>query len=271
MAMIHLGDHSDQAQAPAGAAKGLVQRNLATHPKGCYATIPVAGLQPMSDEDIIAAIARKNADRSWLSDLREIGNNGQRIPSRDQNGRGYCWQHSGVSAMLLCRARDHSPYADLSAYGPSCIIKNFADQGGWGAEGAAFLSGELASKFGGRMGCPTSKTWPQQGVSRSYDKPETWEEAKLYAITLRFTDIPDSDHRLAATYIIHDVPVIFDINAWSHSVCGCKVTSWGTSRSQRKFQQWNSWGESWSENGMGEISGSYLPNDMVAVDSVRVG
>ena len=263
MPMIHLGDHSDVAHAapPSGAMKGLDPRNYATHPKGFYAAIPMAKIQPMSDEDIIAAIKRKDADRSWLTDLRNIGNNGKRIPSRDQDGEPYCWMHSGVSCAILCRARDHSPYADLSAFGPACMIKNYRSEGGWSAEGVAFLADR---------GCPTSKTWAQQSKKKANDNPATWEEAALYRVTLKFADIPENDTRLAATYIIHNVPCTLDINAWRHAVAGVRVKSWSSSRSGQKFEIWNSWGDSWSEDGIGEISGSYLPNDMVAVDSVML-
>jgi hypothetical protein len=262
MAWIHLGDHSDPSHGdpPPGCAKGLVKRNYATHPKGCYASIPVATMTPMSDADIVAAIARKDADKSWLTDLRDIGNFGKQIPSLGQNGKGYCWAHDPVSGVLLCRARDHSPFADLSAFAVACIIKGYRDEGGWAAEACDFIA---------TRGVPTSQFWPQRSMARANDNPATWANAATHKITLKFADIQAQDWRMAATYIINDIPVTFDIDAWSHSVIGCRVKAW---LPKPVFTIWNSWlDDGFGIAGMGDVSGAYLPNDMVAVDSVSVG
>src|SRR5690349_20661382 len=88
-------------------------RNFITHPQRYYSNIPKSTRKLYTDDEIQAAIKRKNAERSWLSDLRDVGDNGKPIPSRDQDGYGYCWAHSTVCAMLLARARDGQPYADL--------------------------------------------------------------------------------------------------------------------------------------------------------------
>src|ERR1019366_1033228 len=92
-------------------ARGLRPRNYSSHPVGCYSSIPpYFGITLMTDDEIQAAIIRKNAEKSWLSDLRMVGMFGGMVPSRDQDGKGYCWAHSGVSANLLVRARDNQPY-----------------------------------------------------------------------------------------------------------------------------------------------------------------
>jgi hypothetical protein len=210
-----------------------------------------------TDDEIQAAIKRKDAERSWLSDLRDVGNNGKPIPSRDQDGYGYCWAHSTVSAMLLARARDGQPYADLSAFAIACIIKNFRDQGGWGAESADFAA---------KRGCPTSEFWPQQSTKRTNDNPQTWENAALNKITLAFDDMQPNDDRAMASALIDDDPCVVDFNWWSHSVCACRLVSWNP----LSIWIWNSWGDSWSQNGMGVLSGRKAsPDGIVGVSILR--
>lgn len=248
----HVGDDGQERM------RGLIPRNYSTHPVGCYKSIPpMFGMPLMTDDEIQAAIIRKNAEKSWLSDLRDVGMFGQPIPSRDQNGRGYCWFHSGTSANLLVRARDNQPYADLSAYAGACIIKGYRDEGGWGAEGVDW---QVAN------GCPTSKTWPQQGTSRSYDTPAMRAEAALYKPVGIWADMQPNDDRALATCLCKNDPVVVDLNWWSHSVCACRLVSW----KPLSIWIWNSWGDSWSNNGMGVLSGSKAsPDGQVALMTVR--
>jgi hypothetical protein len=213
------------------------------------------------------------ASKSRLSDIR--GN----IPSRDQNGRGYCWMHSGVSALLLLRARDNQPYADLSAYGPSCLIKNYRDEGGWGAAGLEWLV---------QHGCPTSKTWPQKSTARSNDTPAMRAEMNKYKVLEGYWDLDAAAHSRnlsfaqTITLLLCRIPVIQDHNWWGHSICGADpvdgAQQWGLSRAETgkllamsEFDAvwgmtdpvlagtgiliWNSWGEGWGERGMGLLSG----------------
>lgn len=240
-------------------------------------------------------IAQKTAEKSWLRDLRDRGNNGQRIPSRDQNGRGYCWVHSGVGAMLLCRARDNQPYLDLSAYGPACKVKNFRDEGGWGAQGVDFLT---------NTGCPTSKTWPQQGTDRSLDNPTTWAEAGKYKVDEAWNDLSLAQYDRNLTFaqvvtcLLANIPVVLDFNWWGHSVVGASLKDgvrvfndgelrlesgklptvqefgrlWGMNdpvTAGTGVTIWNSWGDSWGDAGMGDLSASKsVPDGSVAVRSV---
>ncbi len=238
--------------------RGLIPRNYSSHPLGCYASIPpLTGIPLMTDDEIQAAIVRKNAEKSWLSDAREVGMYGSRIPSRDQNGKGYCWFHSGVSANLLVRARDNQPYADLSAYAGACIIKNYRDEGGWGAEGVDWQQAN---------GVPTSKTWPQQSMSRSNDTPAMRAEAALYKPTGVWADMKPKDNRALATCLCKNDPVVVDFDWWSHSICAMKLISWNP----LSILIWNSWGDSWSENGAGVLSGSKAsPDGQVALITVR--
>lgn len=191
-----------------------------------------------------------------------------------------CWRHSGTSAHLLIRARDDQPYLDLSPYAGACRIKNYRDEGGWGAQGVDDIMDN---------GDPTAEFWPQRAVSRQYDNANTWANAKLHRFTEGFIDMgsPQYDRTLTfnqvITCLLSRIPVVVDFNWWSHSVCAADAVN-GTSQmgitraESGKLMQlqefdaywginnpvtggiairiWNSWGDSWSTNGMGVLTGS---------------
>lgn len=275
---------------------GTIPRDFSTHPEGCYkwAAPPTFPLYPQSDWDKI--IADKQAAKAELRDIiLKGGPNGGPIPPRDQGRRGYCWQHSGVSAMMVWRAIMNLPYADLSAYGPSCRDKNFRDEGGWGAQGVDNLM---------KWGCPTSATWPQKAVDRSLDNPTTWAEAANYKVTAQWADMSKAqyDRNLAfqqyCTLNLSGGPTVDDYNWQAHSVNGLDVVSgrsmrnctrstdsgkllqladfdlvWGMNNpvtggyGRRIFNSWGGWGD----NGMGVYTGNQaIPDGGVGIISVSL-
>jgi hypothetical protein len=262
--------------------KGLIPRNYEKHPVGSLKGIVSAVQMPTIPRDQWAGIvAHKAQARTRLSDQRNRGNKGKTIPSRDQNGRGYCWNHSPVSAHLLHRAKLGLPYVDLSAYAGACIIKNFRDQGGWGAHGLEWMV---------EHGCPTSKTWPQQGTSRNLVNDAMWKEAARYKVTGVIADLQAAvyDRNLSwdqqVTCLLNNWPTIIDLNWWGHSIAGADVENGvnlfdqgvrGDSGKLATAQEWdvvweyntdfgeyggfgvriwNSWGDKWSQNGMGILT-----------------
>jgi hypothetical protein len=272
-------------------AKGLIPRNYATHPTGFYAgEVPydAVAMPLITDaQEIRTRLKDMEEGKYRLSDFCRRGNNGQPIPARDQNGRGYCWIHSGCSALIAVRARDNMPYADLSAYAGACLIKNYRDEGGWGAQGLDWIM---------ERGLPTSQYWPQRSVSRNNDKPETWENAKNYRFTEGWIDTgAQYDRNLSfqqvVTCLLLQIPVIVDFNWWGHSVCALDVVdgtqqrdavkaSSGKRMTTKQFEDFwgvntlttgfsirifNSWGDSWGDGGMGVLTGTKaIPNGATA-------
>lgn len=265
--------------------KGLIPRDWTAHPQGIYkgetGMHAVPDLPSFDASDFPRMIDDQLKESRRLSDFRAIrGPSNGLIPSRDQNGRGYCWRHSGTSAHLLLRAVQNEPYVDLSAYAGACMIKRYRDEGGWGAQGLDDIM---------ERGDPSSQFWPQQSTSRSNDNPATWENAKLHRITEGFIDLgsPQYDRNLTVnqmiTCLLCCIPVVVDFNWWSHSVCAMdavngksqwKVTRnivsgklmklaefesfWGmhTVMAGIAIRIWNSWSDSWSEKGSGLLTGS---------------
>lgn len=269
---------------------GTVPRDWARHPCGFSPFAPASSITPVPRSEWSERIRDKVARKAQLSDLRNVGMpDGTPIPSRDQNGYGYCWAHSTTSAAVLRRCRDHLPYADLSAYAIACIIKNYRDEGGWNAESMEFLA---------KRGCPTSEFWPQRSVNSQNDNPKTWENAALHKDT-DWADIPESNNcfDVLATYLLNNIPCPSDFNWWSHSVCSTDLVDgaslYGRMRgmdsgkliTQQEFDRiwrvddfggawgnriWNSWGNSYGSNGMGILTESRgTPNGAMALLTMR--
>ena len=231
------------------ARHGLIPRDK-TVPSGLR-SFREAGIPLIPQSEWAGRLQSQIATKAQLSNIRDRGMYGQQIPSRDQNGKGYCWAHSGVSAHLLARAVAGEPYADLSAYAVACIIKGFRDEGGNGIEGV---------KFQQERGCPTSEFWPQQSMSRSNDKPETWTNAGLHKYVAYYELDHGQMEQQLVSCLLNNIPVIADYNWWSHSVCACDVVEIG-----KTGRIWNSWGQSWSAAGMGSLEWEkFIPDDAVA-------
>lgn len=233
-------------------------KNLAS--KGNFATFDIP---LMSDADIEAAIVRKNADRSWLNDIRTTGNKGTRIPSRDQDGKGYCWAHSSTWATIILRAKNGQPYADLSAYAVACKIKNFQDEGGWGSESLEFIA---------KTGVPSSAFWPQQSMLRSNDNANTWADAAKHRVTEWVAlDSGPTMARQMATCLCNNIPVVTDLNWWGHSICTVRLKSWGPNGGNLVTTIQNSWGDGWGTFGEGDLQGSKAIPDAAVAPRVTTG
>jgi hypothetical protein len=232
-------------------ATGLIPRNYHKYPVGCFAEAPEFSLPLIPEAEWQDRLDSRIKNQQQLSDVRMRGMNGQMIPSRDQNGKGYCWAHSTTSAMLINRAVAGLPYGDLSAYAIACIIKNFQDEGGFGAQSMAFAA---------QRGIPTAQFWPQRSMDRANDNPQTWADAALHKET-KFMDLQPSNKAQLVTCLLLGIPVVSDFSWWGHSVCTVDLVSLDPFRTRI----WNSWGDKWSNNGMGILEQEKaIPDAMVA-------
>lgn len=235
---------------------GLIPRNYRQNPVGSYAHAkPLPEKLIIPRKDWANRLAQQKHDNARLIDIRNIGMGGKPIPSRDQNGKGYCWAHSSVSAMLLARAVMNEPYADLSAFAVACVIKKYRDEGGWGAESLEYIA---------EHGVPTSKYWPQQSMSKSNDNDAMRENAKLHRFTEWYDLEPKNlDHFVTA--MLNNWPVVSDFDWWGHSVCTMSLENVGDNVSDLETWILNSWGDGWSANGAGKLKGKKaLPDAMLA-------
>lgn len=246
-----------QPQSDPQHRRGLIPRDYGFFPIGYYAeakTFPDELLIPRNEwKD---RLEQQKKDKARLIDVRNSGNHGEAIPALDQDGRGYCWAHSSVSAVLLARAAQGEPYADLSAFAVACIIKHYRDEGGWGAASLEFIS---------KRGVPTSEFWPQQSMAKSNDNPKTWENAALHKAHEWF-DLDRRNLDQLVSCLLMGFPIVSDFNWWGHSVCTMCLENVGSSVKDLETWILNSWGSKWSENGAGRLKGSKaMPDDAIAL------
>lgn len=253
MPLITIDDsnfHLFVGQGPHNGGYGLAPRDLQAYPLGCFKAAPLKFPFPLitNESEIADRINEQEKNQSSLQHIRDRGDNGNRIKSLDQNGQGYCWAHSSTNAARLFRVREGLPFQPLAAYMVACIIKNYRDQGGWGAESLQFISDK---------GICTEAFWAQGSMSRSNDKPEMWANAALNQVQswIELSDNADERWQQTRTLLLMNYPVVLDYDWWSHSVMGCRLMS------STKLRIWNSWSDTWSDAGMGDLDGSKAKPD----------
>lgn len=206
-----------------------------------------------------AIIKQQEAEKSRLSDI--ILDDG--IPSLDQNGKGYCWAHSTVAAVMFQRAAQNMPYIPLSAYAVAAKIKNFRDEGGWGA---------LSMDFAKETGIPAQSFWPQQSMDRSNDNANTWANAALHKVAEGWIDLDAAvyDRNLAfdqvATLLLSRIPVVGDFNWWGHSVCLVDLVETSPGKFGVRFR--NSWGDSYGSKGFSVLEGTRAQTNGACAPSI---
>jgi hypothetical protein len=253
----NFGTHIDTMVDGKWMSRGCVPRVKETEPHTTMRSLPDIPLIPRSEW--AARIDEMEKTGSRLSDIRLRGNAGEMIPSLDQNGKGYCWAHSSTHAMIMARAVAGLPYVPLSAYAVACKIKNFRDEGGWGA---------LSMDFICQQGVPSSQYWPMQSMAFKNDNPATWENARLHRCLAGWYDLDQAQYDRTLTQdqivslLLSRIPVVGDYNWWGHSVLLLDAVRDGNDIAIRI---WNSWGDGWSDRGMGILRGSKaFPNGAVA-------
>jgi hypothetical protein len=267
--MIRPGELVIEDFKPEGLSTGLIPRDYQSFPRGAHPSCKAIDFPLLDMSQWPDIIRQKEADKSRLSDVRLAGNNGNPIPSLDQNGDPYCWAHSSTSANTILRALAGLPYIPLSAYAVAATIKKGRKEGGWGAQSCDFIM---------EKGQPSQALWPQG--DRNYAKYQSlqavWENALQHKILEGFIDlaVPEYDRELSkqqvGTLLLSDVPVIVDYNWWSHSVLALDLLDLEPSRSPNDFLRygtriWNSWNDSWSDRGMGVLKGKQAwPDGAVA-------
>lgn len=202
---------------------GLIPRDMQSFPTGGYSScvtyIAVRDKIPLIPwSDMPGMIAEKVAKKTQISDMRNVGMaDGSKVPHLQQGNSNYCWFYAATHGLMLNRILYNQPYVLFSPHAGACKMKNFANQGGWSAHAAEWIS---------KNGVPTVDKWPHQSRSKQYDNAETWKEAQLYRTTEGFIDLdsPHYDRDLSfqevLTLMIYGIPCPVDFNWWTHAVLG---------------------------------------------------
>lgn len=195
---------------------GLKPRDYAKHPMCSYRRSTTLDMPVIPRNEWADRIREGHANKTFLSyHRRKGGPNGGHIPSLDQNGQGYCWAYSTTICVMLMRAAANLKYVRLSAHMIGCLVKNYRDQGGWGAHSLEFAT---------ENGISPVEFWPEKSMSRSNDTQEMRAAAKLYRPAESWVDLapPVYNRNLsedqAMTCLLTNCAVIGDFYWWGHSV-----------------------------------------------------
>lgn len=163
---------------------------------------------------------------------------------------GNCWNHSATMCAIMVRAVMNQPYVRLSAYMIGCLIKNYRDEGGWGAAALDFIC---------KNGVASVETWPEKSASRSNDTPEMRKEALKYRCSEAWVDLGDAVYSRnltedqAMTCLLNRIPLIGDFNWWGHSVCILDPVEVEPGSFGKRMI--NSWTDSWGDMGESILQG----------------
>jgi len=269
------GDVEVQA-APDGMGRGYIERDLEKHPVGSLfgsqgvdefnKNVPL-----LSFEEIAERVEQSEKEKTRISDVRMIGDNGNPMVSLDQNGQGYCWAYSPCQGIMIRRAQMGLPYIRLSAHSLACKVKGFRDEGGWCG---------LSATNAMTMGYVPVKYWSEKSMNRSLDNQANWEIAKGFRITEGFMDLQQPVYGKTLTFqqvlscAVSGIPVAVDYNHWSHSILGMDpvlVTDRFALNDPRTWglRIWNSWRDQWGMLGTGVLLGQKaIPNGAVGIRDV---
>jgi len=257
--------------------RGLIERDYTTHPVGYLGmTAPPFSIDDMPlipMEEWPERIKEGEAKKSFISHMYAVGNFGQKIPSLNQGTEGYCWSYSTAACIQALRCNANLPYHQLSGHSVAAVIKNFVNEGGWGA-----ASLEFATKRGY---VPTS-LWPERSMSRQHDTPANWEVAKLFRVTEGWVDLQpavydrDMSAQQVGTCLLNRIPVIGDFMWWRHSVGVFDLVDSYPNRSATDIRRYgtriqNSWGEEFGDKGQAVLKDSKAFPDGGAAPRVVVG
>ena len=224
--------------------KGQEPRNFKTHAVGYCKAIKPFNLKLIPDTEQQGKLDYFTQTKSTGADLRDMGKQGTRIPTKNQGQKGYCWAHSPVTVMQMMRAQMGEPWADLSAYSVACPIKNFRDEGGWNAQAVGYIA---------ENGCATSRTWAQQSMDRSCIQASA--EERMHFRYVDWLDLdPGEMEQQMITVLLSGGFLAADFNWWSHSVAVIALLS--ISPIIRVLIM-NSWGDDWSQAGLGILEGRH--------------
>lgn len=232
---------------PEGMSRGLIPRDYEQFPEGSFATPFALPLIPRSEW--AERIEEMERTKTRLSDLRRLYN----IPSRNQNGTNYCWAHGPVTALILILAKMGNKYVDLSPASVAAIIKRGANQGGWGSQALQLMISQ---------GVADAAHWPHNNRNHNQYTQSSRENASRHKV-LEWWELKPRNFDQYMTCLFHRIPVAIGLNWWRHEVCGVDpvIIRPGVFGSRI----WNSWGDGWSEQGMGILNESKSrPDDAVA-------
>ena len=162
-----------------------------------------------------------------------------KIPSKDQDGLGYCWVYASTATVETCRAIQGQAYVSLSPESVGGPLTGWRNQGGNGIDALDQLTkvGACANSFMDAPNSLHSSRWKKG-----------WEaDCANHKITVSWTSISSFDEVITA--LLLRLPVSIGLDWWGHQVLltdPAILPGGGYGVVMR-----NSWGEDWPTQGAG--------------------
>lgn len=227
---------------------GLIPRDYTKFPVGYYKAAQPFMMPLIPRDEWQDRLDAQKAAKAQISDIRNMGDDGKMIPAMDQGNQGYCWAHGPAMAVMLVRALQGLPYIELSAYAVACMIKNYANQGGYGAEAMEFIA---------ERGIPSTEYWPQGSKDPKHNNKATWDNAEKHKVT-EWQDHHQKNKEQLVTCLLSNIPVSGGFNWKRHEVVVMDLVE----LSPFRVRILNSWGPTWNRWGTCLVEGeSYAVPD----------
>ena len=193
-------------------------------------------------------IAEMEKEKTRISDmLLDAG-----IPSLNQQQTNYCWCNAVVGCVQAIRAQQGEPYVPLSPASVAAPIKNYSNEGGWGAEALEYIA---------KNGVAAQELWPANAISRQYFDASR-ENAKLHIVT-EFYELDSGNFDQVMTNLFNRIPTAIGLSWWSHEVMACDPVALGNGKYGLRFR--NSWGDSYGNLGFNILTeAKATPDDACA-------
>lgn len=234
-----------------GKSKGLIPRDFKSHPVGSLSYAPRMVMKTYPRDEWKDRIKEKTAAKSWIWDRCK-----NRIPILDQDGYGWCWNHSLAGAAMCAREAANLDFVQLSPCSLGYVV-------GWDMNSGAWIGDAL--KAIQQHGICASPPFPML----THD-PRYWDaKAQQIAAMHKFqcfdldSNIWDELVTCALDNIVHDN----GIHDWGHSTYGGVEMRWNDSKNRPEMRQVNSWNKTWGEDGTYWVweGSQHYPNDAYAI------
>jgi len=232
---------------PAGCRKGLVLPGEMDTPQGVppllSLTIEEAGIEVLSDEEILALIA----DRDRTPPARYVRG------VFNQGKVGSCGAESAVGALRTRRNQDGGDCPMLNPYAVYNTTSGGIDRGSTLRDNLAFLQ---------EFGCPSEAVWPRSHGWRKKPSNAAMDDALNYRIA-KDGIVRVRNRREFQTMVLAGHPLYHGYTG--HAIFGVDLLD------LVRFEYQNSWGASWGNNGRGTLAYEriYWPYGCYAIVAVR--
>ena len=179
----------------------------------------------------------------------------------DQQRTNFCWCFGTCAGIATQYAKTGITPPEFSPASTACMIKNFANEGGWGSQACNGVQ---------KYGIATTDTWPNVSFNRALpNQPKVREDMHLHDLH-EFEDLGQNNFDAVVSVLLdpnHAAPVTGGFTWWGHLVILLKAV--------RYDGQWgvvfaNSWGTDWGDEGYGVLLGDKaVPYEAIRIGSVK--